>query len=314
MATLTREALRKSSRKTSPDTPSTISLPESECGAIPCASPDGLMTDLFGREVVLAPASQRQARAEGLTTLVTSGLIGRDSSASASLQRSLENRLMTQLDTAGSTLFKLTWKGRTTPLGRRYLERAASGHRTSGNGCTSWPTPKLPKRSHDLAKFLREPGRTTPTDLESAVTLAGWNTPISNDSEKRGIPIVGAGLAGSVHLATWAIPKARDWKDTQGMALTATNLDGSERDRTDRLSAQSMLTVSGEMRIGYSARDGIVTIGNGAQLNPAHSRWLQGLPRVFCDCAVTAMQSVRRSRQSSSRLHACKRPAPENPK
>ena len=102
-------------------------------------------------------------------TLVTSGLIGHDSSASASLQRSLESRLMTRLDTAGSTLFKLTWKGRTTPLGRRYLERAASVRRTSGNGCTSWPTPKVPMWSHDQdRRAIREGGRTTATDLESA--------------------------------------------------------------------------------------------------------------------------------------------------
>ena len=139
---------------------------------MPCDLPAGPMTDLFGREVALAPASRVQAKAKGLMTLATSGHIGIASSGSAALQRSLENRLMTRLDTAGSTLFTLRWKARRTPLGRRYLERVALALRTSGSGCTSVPTPKQPKFTHDLAKFKREPGRKAPTDLETAVTFA----------------------------------------------------------------------------------------------------------------------------------------------
>lgn len=307
---------------------------------------------------------------------------------------------MTRLDTAGSTLFKLTWKGRTTPLGRRYLQRRALALHTRGKGFTSWPTPKGPKFSHD-AKFFREVGRTEPTDLETAALMCGWDTPIANDAEKRGVPSPeGAGLAGSVHLASWttptahdvtargkgqkakhgtthgcadlnrdvalaawttpsatdgerggkmtpemsgsslgqlsamttwptptgedsqcagsrakgsatlnsatkhcgwASPTARDWKDSAGMAKTGINPDGSVRNRTEQLGRQVSLTVSGETRIGYSATDGIVTIGNGAQLNPEHSRWLQGLPIEFSNCADTAMQSYRKSRRRSSK-------------
>jgi len=292
---------------------------------MPCASPAGPMTDLFGREVALVPVSQRPGKAAGLMTLVTSGLIGRDSSASAVLQRSLESRLMTQLDTAGSTLFKLTWRGRRTPLGRRYLERAVSVRRTSAKGFTSWPTPTQGDHKSDGPKAL---GRiqTNPLScdirLRNVATLTGWATPIANDSEKRGYVRGNLGLAGMAQItgwptptgedspcvgprngkidnlsaaakATWATPKSRDWKDTAGMAVTATNPDGSERDRTDRVAAQALLTsltASGETRIGYSARDGIVTIGSGAQLNPEHSRWLMGLPRIFSKCAERIMK------------------------
>lgn len=194
---------------------------------------------------------------------------------------------MTRLDTVGSTLFKLTWKGRTTPLGRRYLQRRALAHRTAANGCTSWPTPKLPKYSHDLAKFKREPGRTTPTDLETAAPLSGWNTPIANDAEKRGVPVIGAGLAGSVHLTTWPTPTVED-----------SQCAGSHKHSMTVNSAAGQ-TAFGEMRIGYSARDGIVKVGNGAQLNPEFSRWLQGLPTEFSNCVDTAMQSFRKSRRRS---------------
>src|ERR1700690_3029605 len=80
--------------------PSAISSPALESGVMPCDSPDGPMTDLFGQEVVLAPVSQPQEKAKGLQTLVTSGHIGHPSSGSASLQRSLENRLHQRLDMA----------------------------------------------------------------------------------------------------------------------------------------------------------------------------------------------------------------------
>ena len=54
------------------------------------------------------------------------------------------------------------------------------------------------------------------------------------------------------------------------------------------------LTASGEMLIGSTAQ-----MESGGQLNPAHSRWLMGLPHAWDDCAVTAMQSLPRSRKRS---------------
>jgi len=258
---------------------------------------------------------------------------------------------MTRLDTAGSTLFKLTWKGRTTPLGRRYLERAAPARRTSGSGCTSWPSPQAhdscgTRTEEQYAKGkLRGHGQ---ANLNDFATLAAWHTPKANDSEKRGevaddprnglvthanlaswpTPSVnnyeqddqqalnlrrekckeltgngngfGMTLGNSARATAWASPSARDYKDSMGMALTGTNPDGSERDRTDQLPRQATLTVSGETRIGYSARDGIVTIGNGAQLNPEHSRWLMGLPRIFSECAERITKPSRLRAESKA--------------
>ena len=73
------------------------------------------------------------------------------------------------------------------------------------------------------------------------------------------------------------------------------------------IAVQASLTVSGKMRIGYSAKNGTVMIPNGAQLNPEHSRWLQGLPIAFSNCADTAMQSFRKLRRRSSKQASTKK-------
>jgi hypothetical protein len=294
-------------RETSPDIVNTISSLALESGVTPCVSPDGPMIDLFGREVARVPVSQRPGKGQGLMTLVTSGLIGRDSSASADLQRSLESRLMTRLDTAGSTLFKLTWKGRTTPLGRRYLERAASGRRTSASGFTSWLTPHASDNHSGMASQVGSfKGKHCQRNCD-LVMLTGWSSPTAVDGRRGNLPPrvtdTGVPLSQQAPLASWGTPTAQPANSTAEKFLDRKRkavANGSEMgiSVTD-IAVQATLTVSGETRIGYSARDGIVTIGNGAQLNPEHSRWLQGLPIAFSNCADTAMQSVRKSRKRS---------------
>jgi hypothetical protein len=50
------------------------------------------------------------------------------------------------------------------------------------------------------------------------------------------------------------------------------------------------------MLIGSSAG-----MESGGQLNPAHSRWLMGLPPEWDACGVTAMDSLRPQRKRSSK-------------
>lgn len=201
-------------QKTSKDSGNATSLQESLFGPTRSGLPAGQMTEKSGQEAVPALPSRRQAKARGLMMLVTSGLIGSDSSASASLQQSLESRLMTQLDTAGSTLFRHRWKRRITPLGRRYLHRQALVQRTSGKGSTSsvsgWGTPRSVEAGHSTG-----------------------NPDRALDAKSR--------LEDQVFLAGWASPSARDWKDTPGMATTGINPDGSERTRLDQLPRQANL-------------------------------------------------------------------------
>ena len=203
------------------DTPSATSLPGADSGLSPSGRPDGPTSDPAGPDPARAPASQPQEKARGLETLVTSGRIGFNSSRSFALQSSLASRLVLRLDTAGSTLFNLTWRERTTPLGRRYLERAASVRRTSGSGFTSsasaWPTPQ----THDdrLRGNTEADHHSFPYDLPNAAEMAGWGTPRSPESgHSTGNPDRAmdgrARLEDQVHAASRATPRAEDSEST----------------------------------------------------------------------------------------------------
>jgi len=64
--------------------------------------------------------------------------------------------LRAALDSRGSTLFRLTWKEKGTPSGRRFCALLASAPRTSGSGSTSlrhWATPS----AHEFE--IRDVGR-----------------------------------------------------------------------------------------------------------------------------------------------------------
>ena len=140
---------------------------------------DGLTVDLFGRVVAHANHSAPQATKKAPPTSATFGPSGSISSASAALQLSLVNKLKQRLTTAGSTLFKLTWKEKITPAGRSVSLLRASALRTSASDCSSWPTPIV----GDTTGGPRPPDnkRGPAPGLQAAAHLASWPTTSTRD-------------------------------------------------------------------------------------------------------------------------------------
>lgn len=137
------EASKTSIPRTSKASFNATGLPGSEYGPTLSEWLDGRTRDLFGREVVRANLSPRQAKELGLMTGGTCGLRGTGSSVSADLSRCLVNRLQALPGSAGSIEFSPTSRTRTTPAGRSISALAASDFRFDGRAFTLWPTPTV---------------------------------------------------------------------------------------------------------------------------------------------------------------------------
>src|SRR5262245_36023918 len=135
------EALKKSSQTTSEGIPNATSLQGLGYGPTPLETLGGQMILPCGQAPAPARVSVQAGNGEASQISVTYGLHGSGSLESAALTQSLASRLAAKTASLGSTLFRLTWKERVTPSGRRIYRLAASALRTSGSDYISWPTP-----------------------------------------------------------------------------------------------------------------------------------------------------------------------------
>jgi hypothetical protein len=162
-------------------------------GASPCASQGGQTTVLFGRDHALASLSARQAQEAGCLMSGTSGRTGTTSSASAALQQSLASRLQARTASAGSTLYRLTWKQRDTPSRQKIFALRASAPRTSdsASGLSGWATPVVQQANGTPDRFLERKRESMArgsksmgvclSDMNMQVQAwAGWPTPTAN--------------------------------------------------------------------------------------------------------------------------------------
>lgn len=269
--------------------PSAISSPASASGPIPCALQPGQMIDLFGLVPVRANLSARQAKELGLMTSGTSGLLSITSSKSASLQSSLESRLRAKTQTLGSTLYKLTWKPWATGSGLSRSRLRASVLRTSEIGFTGWPTPQT-SDSTGGGQAKRAMGETRHgSNLNDFAMVAGWPTPKARDHHTEGQGQFSPSLpkVAETQLAGWCTTTVEDAGREGSLAqwmkyLEEGQTSGSRLRNQVHTTANcpARLTASGELLIGSTAG-----MESGGQLNPAHSRWLQGLPVAWDECA-----------------------------
>jgi hypothetical protein len=287
--------------QTSPDLISATSSQASECGVSPCEKLDGLTTDQCGPAPALVSLSARQALELGLRTQDTFGQASPGSSASVGLQSSLESRLRARLSSLGSTLYTLTWKPWNTPSGPSRSRLRASVRRTSETDSSGWPTPTTrdwkdggnPDVNVELNGLL---GRVCwlagwPTPMAGTPAQNGNNAAGNNDSSRKTVEVVS--------WSGWPTPRAADGEKnvrTLEGALSEIERKGGPQDLSmaAAICEPARLTVSGVLLTGSDAG-----MGSGGQLNPAHSRWLMGLPQEWDDCAPTETLSTLKRRTSS---------------
>jgi len=285
-----------SSQKRSPPRRSSILSPGSECGATPSASPAGPTTGPSGPEAAPASRSALRASVQGSETSATYGPPGSVSFASAALQSSLESRLRLATALRGSTLYTLTWKVRATPSGRSISALRASAPRTSGSDSSSsqsgWVTASARdwKDSPGMATE-GEDGRTRLDQLPRQAQLAGWNTARATDGSHGGPGQTGGALPADAALARWGTPTVQD---SRHGSLSPSEMDRDPRNLRVQVytAGPARRTATGQILTGSTAE-----MESGGQLNPAHSRWLMGLPPEWDACAGTGTPSSPRRRR-----------------
>ena len=204
-------------------------------------------------------------------------------------------------------------------------QRGVADTLTAAASLTGWGTPAardwksgdasqqtLGKNARPLNELARLAGWTTPTALDSErggeqtenmsgstlqqwAKMAAWPTPMAQTPAQNGNNEAGNSDSSrkTVEMCQWPIPKG--WQTPHGPREHDSNVSESTY-----LGREAQLTAFGDQPIGFLlGPNGWEIVPASGQLNPAHSRWLMGLPKEWDDCGVTGMASLRRSRKRS---------------
>jgi hypothetical protein len=152
-----------------------------------------------------------------------------------------------------------------------------------------WPTPSAEGSAGEVSEDLervgnkwrnKKTGRILQTNLATDVKMLvqGWNTPRATDGSNRGPNQSGGALSHDAQLAGWATPDAPRSKDSDASAFRW-NPNKKQDDAVTQI-------------LGRDTPLSAVPMEKRGALNAAHSRWLQGYPRVWDVAAILAHRLI----------------------
>ena len=318
------DQLQMFNQTTSKDTPNAISFQGSASGHTPYDRQGSQTIHPSGQDLVRANPFHQQGEEQAQQTSDISGPNSTVWSRSAALQESLVSRLQVRLAPLGSTLYRQTWRKKNTPQGWSYSQLVASAHRTKDKDCTGlpkthWSTTRatdgtrgpnpIEIRDGKAVRVSKTTGQTFGMNLADQAKLSHWPTPLGQDQIGSARTTTQAQKwkdpsspqqtqhtsLDAARLAHWPTPAQRDHKGGyQSGRIRNGKISTDTLDVATQLTGPARLTATGQIQTGSTAE-----MINGGQLNPAHSRWLMGLPTEWDDCAATVTLSSRRKRKHS---------------